>query len=181
MEHEQNTNPSQPKNGTINDISTLSKRAASKILGHKPYIRTRAIKLVENIAKNGGNISKSAKEAGYGEHYSRTGQKQLMKTAIHTIQKVQEENPETASSFLGITKSILENEMGFIVEQRKDLSTKLKAIQIVGTNLGLNMGQDTENKTAPVLNLTLVAPDNRENRIESIIEQSGGILESSNE
>ena len=132
---------------------------------------TRPIALLKNLAKNKGNITKSALESGYSEYYAKKCQKRIMKTAQNKSKQLidieskklvnasDKDKPiiiDRLNELIGISRQEYSNHIKTIVEQNKDISTKFKVLQSLSKYTDIDLSTESETKQIiPTLNIAI--------------------------
>lgn len=107
-------------------LEETSKAKSSTTKPRKPIVRKRIDGLIENLPKNNFKIMPSAIEAGYSPHTAKNTNvlKASIQNRLAELKELGIELPQDTYFNIGE----LMEEYEYITTQRKDLSTKLKAI-----------------------------------------------------
>jgi phage terminase small subunit len=132
----------------------------------------RSKKFLEELPKNGNKIKPSAIKAGYSPVYAHANGKTILKTAIKEQAKEiietidhkpanSNELKKTMYELMGLTKEELYNNAKYILNQEKDLSTRLKILAPLIAEAGIQLTSEESAKViVPVLNIGVRQPDN---------------------
>lgn len=117
----------------------------------------KAKNIIKAYKDNGYNAVQGLKSVGYSMNTAQAQGGRTIDTAVRTI--VAAGDNDAILEFVGLTDEAIATEYRFILEQKKDLSSKLKALQPLLARKGIKWD---EQKTTinPTLNLTVkeVAP-----------------------
>jgi hypothetical protein len=126
-------------------------------------INPRQKKFLEALPRNGNKIKPSAIEAGYSPIYAHANGKTILKTAIKAqAQEIIENIDQTPTKeakkmmyeLMGMTDTEVINNAKYLLNQEKDLSTRLKLLAPLLSELGIRINPDDSPKTiVPILNI----------------------------
>jgi len=139
----------------------------------------KAKRILKEYHANNYNASKALVQAGYKQTTATKKSKGIINEALKTA--VQNDINEVVESsvmsprnkilaMLNITEGDVYREYLKIVNQDKDLTNKLKALQPLLATQGIKWNEEQQN-TSPTLNLT-VKSNNIDNSVKDIVEQS---------
>ena len=121
----------------------------------------KAEKLITDWKANGYNKRKTLRQNNYSESMANKASNKPIDSAIKVLSKAKNDaiqaSPSPSRSILdvvGYTADELIGHYRSIVEQQKDLSSKLKALQPLLAILGITWQQDKVDVKVPILNIT---------------------------
>ncbi len=144
-------------------------------------IHPRSKKFLEELPKNGNKLLPSALKAGYSENYARGNARTILKTALkaqaqEVIDTIENKPGLTGkqikplmTDLIGITNQELMNNLKYILNQEKDISTRYKLVSALAKEHGIELGDNDEKVTVPILNITMEAPMATPSHITPII------------
>jgi len=128
-------------------------------------------KFLEVLPKHNYVVTKAAKEAGFSEHTSNTQQKRILasalryelnsreeeaKTKLVDTSKLNIKEVKTMAERVGISKDDLMENIKWLAQQEKDLSTRLKVVKALAKEYSVDLGDEEQGKTVvPILNVTV--------------------------
>lgn len=126
----------------------------------------RYAKFIELMPKNKYNVTKSAIEAGFGKTYAAKQQSLIAQRALEfQLQRAEMlarakgtslvEKKNTMAEIVGLTRENIMENLRFIAEQTKDLSTRLKVVAPLAKEFGVILDEEKQNVTVPILNVTV--------------------------
>lgn len=146
-------------------------------------------RLLEEIPKHNGNITKAALAAGFSKSTAEKQQKILLNHALkHRARRDIEERgykqgreglmpskevKERLKSYelVGLTREQVAKRLKDIAMNPRDLATALKVMRVFARDIGIELDDDAPRTTVPVLNVT-VKENTKENRQENSPENS---------
>jgi len=154
-------------------------------------LKPRQKAFLKALNKNNGVVKRSAIEAGYSESYADKQGKMLLQSAVkeqakEIVQQLEGKaiEPKEVKRFMfelvGFSREDILNNIKYLAEQEKDLSTRLKVLTPFAKELGVTFttDDDSQKSKAPVLNLTVrrVETDNTIH-VKSIAENTANNIE----
>lgn len=119
-------------------------------------------RFLEELPKNNYKVGPSAIKAGYSKSTANKKPKAILKTAlkaqaqeiIDTIEnKPSKELKQTMAELVGFSREEVMDNLKFLANQDKDLSTRLKVIAPLAKEYGVNLGSDEQKTIVPVLHI----------------------------
>ena len=122
----------------------------------------KAVKLMKDYQANNFNAKKTLLENGYSEKTASKMQHEIMKRAEKRVKgmlpidenKSLKETSNDVLALLGYTKDDVIKELLKVIQQDRDFTNKLKAMQPLLRSLNYNI-DDTEQQKTPAVNITV--------------------------
>lgn len=124
----------------------------------------KAEKVIGNWKKNNFNATKALKESGYSISMATKQQNKPIASALKVLAKEQlkrldkGESPRNILDVVNMSEGDVIGNYRMIIEQNKDLTNKLKALQPLLAQLGIKWSEETTKVTVPVLNISMETP-----------------------